>query len=579
MQLSKEERFVIYCTRQSLDFDLQFQLTKYVESSMCWNYVKHISHFHRVQPLVHEHLSKTLCFSGGAKNKRLVELETELGEVRSLYSERGVTRYKEIYSLCNQFENAGIEVVVLKGPALGETVYNDKSLRPFGDLDLLMKYGVLEKACSLLFELGYIQRGNPEKSVRRLVRSQARYNRETSQFSKSIDGILPGPFIVDPHHDIWNRFDPYSVDIEEMISDSVVIDIDNAVRMRVLCPEHQLIHLCCHLFIHARKISTIHGPNQTDLRLIRFCDLFELVMKYRDVMNWTKFITYITTYKLQLPVFYGLFFMEELYGKCLDKYLLNEIQIDSHKELDRFEADIGMQNGGFWSTPFPKRLFIERWPELIETMRGIEDQYSFGECNCIKVAKPPVIDGSMEDFCWSECEVIDLCEDSVPAWQHFGTHVGWGDPPLHADDLSAICYTCWDYENLYFAANVSDDTIVFVPQPYQGEQVDNIQLFFAQSNKHNPVHINLLYPEEALVKAGYKIALSITSTGYSVEAAIPWKYLNLIVEEDSWVKFDIQLHDCDNPVSGRKTTLVWSGGRDLNWTDPVVYGKLYLKGT
>ncbi|MDQ3932442.1 MAG: nucleotidyltransferase family protein [Actinomycetota bacterium] len=61
----------------------------------------------------------------------------------------------------SRFAGAGLEFVVLKGPALARSFYPDPTLRPFVDLDLLVRTRDWRRACDLLAELGY-QRVQPE---------------------------------------------------------------------------------------------------------------------------------------------------------------------------------------------------------------------------------------------------------------------------------------------------------------------------------------------------------------------------------------------------------------------------------
>lgn len=66
-----------------------------------------------------------------------------------------LTLERETVRLADACEDAGIDLIVLKGPALAHTAYPDPSWRPFGDLDVLVRSRDWRPACSLLPELGY----------------------------------------------------------------------------------------------------------------------------------------------------------------------------------------------------------------------------------------------------------------------------------------------------------------------------------------------------------------------------------------------------------------------------------------
>jgi hypothetical protein len=65
---------------------------------------------------------------------------------------------QELVTLAPALEVAGVEVIVLKGPAFAHGIYPDPSWRPFGDLDLLVKTEDWRKACALLRDLGWARR-------------------------------------------------------------------------------------------------------------------------------------------------------------------------------------------------------------------------------------------------------------------------------------------------------------------------------------------------------------------------------------------------------------------------------------
>jgi hypothetical protein len=65
-------------------------------------------------------------------------------------------RYDELSKILIAFNDAGIDVIVLKGAFLAETVYKNIGLRPMSDLDLLIKKGDLQKAEKELVQLRYV---------------------------------------------------------------------------------------------------------------------------------------------------------------------------------------------------------------------------------------------------------------------------------------------------------------------------------------------------------------------------------------------------------------------------------------
>lgn len=130
----KRRRLVVELLSQSLDWSL---FIEYARSHRCLPLVIHLLHeeFRDVVPsLLQGQLSReaaTVTATNLVLTSELVRLSRELGAV-------------------------GIEVVGYKGPLLSERLWSTIALRPFGDLDLLVKRVDARRAHHLLQQLGYV---------------------------------------------------------------------------------------------------------------------------------------------------------------------------------------------------------------------------------------------------------------------------------------------------------------------------------------------------------------------------------------------------------------------------------------
>jgi hypothetical protein len=66
---------------------------------------------------------------------------------------------RELAIVLNACQRHSIQVLVLKGAALAETVYKDIALRPMSDVDLLVKPAQLAQTRHLLATLGFVLMG------------------------------------------------------------------------------------------------------------------------------------------------------------------------------------------------------------------------------------------------------------------------------------------------------------------------------------------------------------------------------------------------------------------------------------
>src|ERR1700724_1280212 len=61
----------------------------------------------------------------------------------------------ELFRLLRCFAEAGIEVLVTKGPALAVRCYGDPSMRPYINLDLVVRKADIRRATEAMLDLGY----------------------------------------------------------------------------------------------------------------------------------------------------------------------------------------------------------------------------------------------------------------------------------------------------------------------------------------------------------------------------------------------------------------------------------------
>ncbi len=145
-------------------------------------------------------------------------------------------------------EREGLEVIVLKGAALAETVYPRPGLRPFGDLDILVRPSDAVRARILLESLGYVVDSAQWSALACRDDGQANFFKDAPT-----DGNASlAPVVVELHTDLINN---------DLLWGGIRVDAGGVWRRarrarlagsaaRVLGPEDQLLHLCLHLAGH-----------------------------------------------------------------------------------------------------------------------------------------------------------------------------------------------------------------------------------------------------------------------------------------------------------------------------------------
>lgn len=173
----------------------------------------------------------------------------------------------QIKELLEEFNNQGIDSIVLKGAALKETVYAP-GLRPIDDLDLLVQQKDLPDIERVLAQLDYQVLAGGE-----------------------INFIRPGwPAAIDLHTEIW-YLDKKEMD--KLWSRAILFEI-GGVRARTLAPEDNLVFIVAHSAIHHGWLDDkwimdsallIKKYNLDWDELLRQAKLYNLYFSLREVLT------------------------------------------------------------------------------------------------------------------------------------------------------------------------------------------------------------------------------------------------------------------------------------------------------
>lgn len=245
---------------------------------------------------------------------------------------------------------------------------------------------------------------------------------------------------------------------------------------------------------------------------------------------------------------------------------------------------------------------------LALTVPAMAEDYVRPTMTAYKMANV-VIDGSLDEWNLESPAVID---DIAQVTRDIEIYHG-------ADDCSVRFYMGWDGENLYLAADVTEDTPLGAIEmlPIDGE--DNLKLFictdptaelgrqtlgtndfivyFVMDKPYWDTAIDRSNVEKDLrerfvsvgmdggenVLDGYQCAVTMTTTGFIWEAVIPWSCFSnkkIAVYEPKTgdvLAVDFQITDIDYPCPGTQyiPQLTWSGSAYSAYT-PYYWGAVTL---
>ncbi|MCP4424167.1 MAG: hypothetical protein GY803_06725, partial [Chloroflexi bacterium] len=213
-----------------------------------------------------------------------------------------------------------------------------------------------------------------------------------------------------------------------------------------------------------------------------------------------------------------------------------------------------------------------------------------GNVEAGQLPNPPTIDGDLSE--WAGAATVES------AFRVYN-HSSWDG----TDDVTAVWSLAWDADNLYFAARVTDDAHVQTQtgnQIFRGDSVD-MQLDMDRNGDYgatvSPDDFQIIYspgdfaslPPSAFRfqgatgsqmrdAAGHSIRLAAqpTDLGYNLEAAVPWRDLN--VTPSSGMVIGLALNVSDNDGVGTAVQEVMkSHVSTRQYANPASWGTLTLK--
>jgi len=301
-----EDRLICYCARIDIDQNITEKIKEILSPNLNWAYFFDRARTKGVISLVYKSLSEI-------DYAKSMLPEVTWGRLESCYytiATRNTLLYERLNYILDSFNQANIEVIILKGMDLVQTVYADIALRAMYDIDILIHREDFPLVEERLKRLGYMNSSSyPE------------------DFHK--DNMM-----VDVHWDLMNitrvksRSKSYCIDIDEVWRSSRFIEI-NGRRVRILSPEHCLIDLCLHLTLH-------HGLSG----LIWFVDIARLIEYYKNEIDWNRFLDESLKYKIYKPIFYTLCYVREVLGQGIPQSVLNRLKPEKQNFLERKIFDL-----------------------------------------------------------------------------------------------------------------------------------------------------------------------------------------------------------------------------------------------
>lgn len=248
---------------------------------------------HRLTPLIHMQIMRHhLEGSLSPQVQKFLKHDYYAALQESLLQEQ------EILRVLRGLGAAGITPILLKGADIRHRLYDDPEVRLMGDLDLLIPRGAVPRAQAALEHLGYTLPGN---GVDLRPGFRPRF-RAALHFEPASGATIT----VDLHWHIEAVANFYRLPYQRL-SETAVCREFAGVPVKVLSPEHLLIHLCLHTYDELQ-----HALQIVDLGL----------SLTRLPMNWRHLQEAAVLLKCQAPLYLMLAKLERLFPQTVPSEVL-----------------------------------------------------------------------------------------------------------------------------------------------------------------------------------------------------------------------------------------------------------------
>ena len=272
----------------------------------CWYNLLHLAQKNRVGALVWRRLREV----GSAVD---VPDET-MAALKSTYQQnlmRCTRVLAELGTILAPFQKAGIPVLILRGPALGQVVYGDPALRPFTDLDLLVRREDVPAGRNCLESV------NCALASSRLCPDYFEKYHLHLTYSHRPSGIA-----VELHWALDHMYTPFAISYEDILRRRRSVAIGD-VQADVPCPEDDLLCNIVHLAKHAYFLPFLSDDPRLEERildsgdLLLFCDILREVRHHGVSLDWDQILERSRAWAIEREVSASLRAVNRLFGAAI----------------------------------------------------------------------------------------------------------------------------------------------------------------------------------------------------------------------------------------------------------------------
>jgi Uncharacterised nucleotidyltransferase len=273
--------------------------------------------------LAEEHGVISLLASGVAQFEQNLVPPEFAQKIRQAHRAQVLSALKmtaELFRLVDEFRDAGLDTVLIKGPTLALRAYGDTGARRYGDLDFLVRQKDILRATEFMIAAGY----KPEIPVEAISAQKI-----PGQY---VFVRIAAPLLVELHTERTMRYFPRRVPIEDFFARRENVSVDGH-HIPALAIEDELILIC------------IHGAKHLWERLSLVADVAAFVDRQSN-LNWERSFATARAVGAERMLDTGLILTRNLLGATLPQNV--QVRLHADRSASRLAAKIAtwLHSGG-----------------------------------------------------------------------------------------------------------------------------------------------------------------------------------------------------------------------------------------
>ena len=301
-EMRPEHELLLSCGRVRLEDSTARRVRELLSENLDWSRLVPTAQRHGLIPLLYHHIA-------AIDHDAVPELAFQQLRDRALATTRRNLRLTAgLIDLLGALDDADIPAMLFKGPALALAAYGNLALRPFSDLDILVRTADLPRTVDLLRSRGFTRKLELRAAQKRAY--------VQFQYASAFNGVEEQVH-VDLHWRFAKRYFVIGLRPQTLWQESTPVPLPGA-RARTFSPEVLLLLLCWH--------GAKHGPTPWP-RALWVCDVAELI-RATPRLDWSKVLEHARRHGGQRILRLGLALAGDLFGAPLPGDVRERIRRD-----------------------------------------------------------------------------------------------------------------------------------------------------------------------------------------------------------------------------------------------------------